>query len=78
MFLKMSSMRGVMQFEEEGEVGIQVALPSDLITLFSRLYLDNIPIPILVEGIVMSCKKEFVSSIGLWLGYPLTWTRFGC
>jgi hypothetical protein len=30
-----------------------VALPSDLITLFSRLYLDNIPIPILVEGIVM-------------------------
>ena len=41
-----------MQFEKEKEVGIQVALPLDLITLFSRLYLDSIPIPTLVEGIV--------------------------
>jgi hypothetical protein len=46
-------MREVMRLEEEGEVGIQVALPLDLITLFSRLYLDSIPIPVLVEGIVM-------------------------
>jgi hypothetical protein len=52
-FLKISSIKEVMRLEEEGEVGIQVSLPSDLITLFSRLYLDNIPIPILVEGIVM-------------------------
>ena len=53
MFLKMSSMKGVMRFEKDEEVGIQIALPPDLITLFSRLYLDSIPIPILVEGIVM-------------------------
>ena len=38
-----------MRFEEEEEVGIQ----GYLITLFSRLYLDNIHIPVLVEGIVV-------------------------
>jgi hypothetical protein len=51
-FLKITPMRGVTRRKEEGEVGIQVALPSNLITLFSRLYLDSIPIPVLVEGIV--------------------------
>ena len=50
MFLKKSSIRGVMRFVEEGEVGIKVALASNLITLFSRLYLNNIPISVLVKG----------------------------
>jgi hypothetical protein len=31
----------------------EFALPLDLITLFSRLYLDCIPIPVLVEMIVV-------------------------
>jgi hypothetical protein len=70
-FLKISSMRGVMRFEEEGRLAYRVALPPDLITLFSILYLDSVSIHVWVER-DSHVRKSL--SIRLWLGYPSTRT----
>jgi hypothetical protein len=69
-------MREVMWLEEEGEVGIQVALPSNLITLFPKVILGYYTYPCFGWR-DSRVRKSLSSSIGLWLGYPLTWTICG-
>ena len=82
MFLKISSIRGVMRFEEEGEIGIQGCLTPRL---------DNSFLKTILGQYTYSCfglrdshlKKSLFSSIGLWLRYLSTRTvceitRLGC
>ena len=76
MFLKISLTRGVMQFEEEWEIGIQGCLTSRPDNSFLKIILRQYTYPCF--GLKDSrVRKSLFSSIGLWLGYPLTQTVCG-
>ena len=72
-FLKISSMKGVMRFEEEGEIGIQGCLTPRLDNSFLKVILGQYTYPCF--GLRDShVRKSLFSSIGLWLDYPSTQT----
>ena len=71
MFLKISSIRGVMRFEKEGEIGIQGCHIPRPDNSFLKIILGQYTYPCygLNDNRV---RKSLFSSIRLWLGYPLT------